>query len=649
MHERATIPVLVVGQTPPPITGQAEMIKHLVEGEYEQVDMHHVRMSFSHDTASIGRFQSHKLLHLWQIVSRVLRARYHHHCRILCYPPAGQSRNAVYRDIMILLLVRPFFLHTVFYFHAGGVSELVKRLPPLVRALARHAYRKPTCSIRTSALNPDDGAFFGSAMSDVVANAVPDAAASFTPRPPPAARSSPGRPRLLFMGILYESKGVLVLLEACAALAERGLDIDLVLAGAWGSDAFREQALAFVETNGLSERVHFAGVLRDEAKWQAFHDADIFCFPSHFESETFGLVVLEAMQFGLPVIATRWRGIPSLVDDEKTGILIPIRDSNALANAIQRLVADPVEAMEMGGQGREAFCRFHDLTAYRRAMERVFVTVDRQGRSAAPPAPANPARCMLGNTAATSHDIPQFLAETRRLLSDPGLQPRTLLCLNAHIYNVAERDPALRATLNAARVVAPDGISIVWAARVFGTRGRRRCNMTEAFRAFLTDPDVPDSSAVLIGCTEDEVAGAADHIAAHATHCHVTAALSGFMTDDEYRRRLAELDPADLVLVGAGTPRSEQLADLVTRVWPRVVVWHIGAGTIRMLAGTVREAPRWMRRAGIQWLHRLFLEPHRMWRRYVLGNPVFVWRILRARFAAVRRTDPDRAEQNGGR
>jgi N-acetylglucosaminyldiphosphoundecaprenol N-acetyl-beta-D-mannosaminyltransferase len=80
-----------------------------------------------------------------------------------------------------------------------------------------------------------------------------------------------------------------------------------------------------------------------------------------------------------------------------------------------------------------------------------------------------------------------------------------------------------------------------------------------------------------------------------------------------------------------GTPKSERVLHLASKLCPKAIIWHIGGGTVRFYAGTLKEAPAWMRRSGLQWMHRLALEPRRMWKRYVLGNPLFVWRILTAR------------------
>jgi len=202
--------------------------------------------------------------------------------------------------------------------------------------------------------------------------------------------------------------------------------------------------------------------------------------------------------------------------------------------------------------------------------------------------------------------------------------------VNAHIYNLCWTDPSLRTLINQSDVIVADGMAIVWAARLFGFRIPERCNMTDLFRAYLSDSGAPSSTAILIGGGEDEVKRAAETIQHDGPHLRITATFSGFLSIEEYACRVAEVPAADFILLGMGTPKSERVAELLHRKFPSAIIWHIGGGTVMFFAGSLKEAPAWMRKTGLQWLHRLCLEPRRMWRRYVVGNPLFVWRICRS-------------------
>lgn len=356
--------VLVVGQTPPPFGGQAVMIEQLLQGGLEGVELHHVRMAFSDEMDEIGRFRLAKLGHLAGLVARIAWARIRHRTPVLYYPPAGPNRLPLWRDLVVLLATRWLFRRTVFHFHAGGLTDWLPELTPAERLLAWLAYGAPDCAIRPSALDPPDGERLGARADRVIPHGIPDVRGSY-PSPP---RTAGAPPRILFAGVLCESKGVGVLLEAAVRLQARGVDFELDLMGRFGSPEFEAWTKDFLARKQLDARVRLLGVLTGADKWRAYAEADLFCLPSFFESESFGLVALEAMQFGLPVVATRWRGLPSLVADGESGRLVPIRDDGALADALTDLLRDADLRRRMGERGRARFERDFSLATWRERM-----------------------------------------------------------------------------------------------------------------------------------------------------------------------------------------------------------------------------------------------------------------------------------------
>lgn len=236
---------------------------------------------------------------------------------------------------------------------------------------------------------------------------------------------------------------------------------------------------------------------------------------------------------------------------------------------------------------------------------------------------------VLGGLRCSTTTIDELLAEVRdRLAGHTPPDPLTVLCVNAHVFNLAWESPHLHAQLNAADVLALDGMSVVWAARRRGATTATRCNMTDAFRAFLTDETLPPTRTLLIGLDAAACARAAAAIEQQRPHLQVVAALDGYRSDADYLAAVAQHGP-ELVLVGCGTPRSEDLVHAVAAAEGVRVVWHVGGGTLKFLAGDDVEAPAWMRTSGLQWVHRLGRDPRAMWRRYLLGNPRFAWRVSR--------------------
>jgi len=162
-------------------------------------------------------------------------------------------------------------------------------------------------------------------------------------------------------------KGLPHLLRATAMLRDRGVDIDVVLAGEGPSQRRLEQ---LTRQLGLEDRVRFPGWLQHNSLPGLLQQYDIFTMPS--TKEGFGVSAVEASAMELPVVASRVHGIPDVVIDGETGILVPPADERALAAAIERLVRDAELRRRMGCAGRafvERNYRWQDNTAL---MERLY-------------------------------------------------------------------------------------------------------------------------------------------------------------------------------------------------------------------------------------------------------------------------------------
>ena len=361
--------VLVVGQTPPPYHGQAMMTQRLLDVAFEKIKLYHVRMAFSKSVASVGTFEPGKLLHMIAVVRKIIFYRFRYRIGTLYYMPAGPNLTPVLRDIFILALTRPLFKETVFHFRAAGLSEFIETRRGLLKRLARWVYRSPDVAIHLSARNPDDGGYFGANRKVVVHNGLEDAARPYLP----IHRTAATPVRILFVGVLCASKGVLTLLEAAAILRKEKAPIQISMIGDFVSSEFQEQAETYCRTHHLQHLVAFAGVKQGDAKWQYFREADIFCFPSYYESESFGNVAVEAMMFSLPVVATRWRGIPDIVEDGKTGLLVPVKNPEATATALRQLIERPDERLKMGEAGRAKYVARYQLSSFINHMEDALV------------------------------------------------------------------------------------------------------------------------------------------------------------------------------------------------------------------------------------------------------------------------------------
>lgn len=178
----------------------------------------------------------------------------------------------------------------------------------------------------------------------------------YTPLPDPRPEDPPfGRtlgldgPYLLFVGRLASNKGLIPLVRAFATLAKHDPTANLVLVGEDGG--MRTAVGSEVARLGLTAKVRLTGFLADDRRLAAaFRGARLFVLPSEYES--FGLVLLEALAQGTPVVASRVGGIPEFVPDGAAGRLVPPGDPDALARAFLELWEDEAVRVRWGTYGR---------------------------------------------------------------------------------------------------------------------------------------------------------------------------------------------------------------------------------------------------------------------------------------------------------
>jgi glycosyltransferase involved in cell wall biosynthesis len=171
---------------------------------------------------------------------------------------------------------------------------------------------------------------------------------------------------------MVREKGVFVLLEAANKIAKQRNDIRFMFMGTWFRAEEEVSARQFVKDHQLDSQVTFLGPVSNESKWQTLVDADIFAFPTFYYYETMGSVLLEAMQAGLAIVATRRATIPEVVHEGVQGLLVNEQDPDDLADKILKLADDPALRARMGAAGRQRFDDFYTHEHYGRRMGNVF-------------------------------------------------------------------------------------------------------------------------------------------------------------------------------------------------------------------------------------------------------------------------------------
>ncbi|MBM2810413.1 MAG: glycosyl transferase group 1 [Chloroflexi bacterium] len=170
---------------------------------------------------------------------------------------------------------------------------------------------------------------------------------------PPLPGLGDGRPTVLFVGRLEKRKGLSYLLRSWSNVRREFPDARLVVVGGGGG---LKHYRAFVDTRG-SDDIVFAGQVADEDLPRYYQAADVFCAPSTGQ-ESFGIVLLEAMAAGKPIVSTNIPGYQEVVTHGKEGLLVPAKDPGALGSALIHLLAHPDMHQQFGARGREKAKQF---------------------------------------------------------------------------------------------------------------------------------------------------------------------------------------------------------------------------------------------------------------------------------------------------
>jgi len=178
-----------------------------------------------------------------------------------------------------------------------------------------------------------------------------------------------GPVRVLAVGRLVGGKGFALLLDALHALVGRGHDVALTVVGDGPS---RKHLHAQAARLGLGDRVEWVGALGQDEIRAAYARADVFCLPSFAEGVP--VVLMEAMAMAVPVVATRIAGIPELIEDGASGLLVTPARSDELADAIGRLVDDPALRARLGAAGRRAVVEGYDIGRWTAVLREILAT-----------------------------------------------------------------------------------------------------------------------------------------------------------------------------------------------------------------------------------------------------------------------------------
>ena len=354
--------ILIVGQFPPPFHGSNVMAKLTVSAlKKNGYKVIFVDKSFAKSIDTIGKPSLRKILRIPVLAIKLIVACLFR-CPEICIYFLACGKSAFLIDALLLLLVR--FCRVPYILRFGGKGFYKLQSENFVW----HFLVSYTLS------NALGGIVLGEKIKKDVNLFIADERLVYVPngiknRCNYSQNNRKNFIQVLFLSNLHPKKGPLDVLKAANIIVQNNPNIRFVLAGADSSQKFTKLLKLYVIKNGLDKYISMPGPVYGEEKDKLFKASDIFVFPSYYERETFGIVNIEAMSWGLPVISSTEGAIPEIVQNGVTGFIVNSKAPKEIADRIITLVNNPDLRKKMGMKGKEVFRSKYTIEAYARNLD----------------------------------------------------------------------------------------------------------------------------------------------------------------------------------------------------------------------------------------------------------------------------------------
>lgn len=360
--------ILFIMHMPPPVHGAAMVGQYihdskLINGEF---DCHYINLTTAKNLQDIGKVGMRKLIDFFKLLRKI-----RHEVKVvkpqLVYVTPNACGGAFYKDFVVVQMLKRLGCQVVVHYHNKGVATHQDKW--FDDALYKRFFKDIKVILLSECLYDDVKKYVKRDDVFVCGNGIPSAAIeSFVSASSVMASPEDKVPHLLFLSNLLISKGVVVLLDSLKVLKEKSCRFVCDFVGGETVEMDAAMFQAEVVKRGLEGMVVYHGRKYGKDKEAFLNGADIFVFPTFYHNECFPLVLLEAMEHGVACISTTEGGIPGIVDDGKTGFLVPKHDVAVLADKILLLLNDSVLRSNMGKAGREKFEKEFTLEVFENRM-----------------------------------------------------------------------------------------------------------------------------------------------------------------------------------------------------------------------------------------------------------------------------------------
>ena len=357
--------ILFILHIPPPVHGSSIVGAYIKDSAAinDIFDCRFINLGTSKSIDEIGGNAVKKVIRYFSIILHVIKQLIFFKPDI-CYFAITAKGIGFYKDAQIALMIKMFRVKIIYHLHNKGVSLCQNKQPDDI--LYRLIFKKSNIILLSKHLYFDIQKYVPEKNVYYCNNGVHQLSDK-------TAKQNSKTVNFLFLSNLIESKGVYILLDACKILKKRNYNFRCNIVGAETKGISFNSFAKEVENRNLSDMVHLHGPKYGEEKMYFFNTADIFVFPTY--NDCFPLVLIEAIQHGLPVVSTMEGGIPDIIVNGENGFLCNPHDVRDVAEKLENLVSDEGLRRKMGEKGVLHYMKNFTFKVFEKKMVNILSSV----------------------------------------------------------------------------------------------------------------------------------------------------------------------------------------------------------------------------------------------------------------------------------
>jgi glycosyltransferase involved in cell wall biosynthesis len=350
--------ILVFATAPPPFHGASIAIKHLTDSVLKDIyTLQHINPRYSKNVNELDRFDITKIFLFFKYQFLLIIRLIFYHPEIVIFSPAFNYISFLKDSVPLFITEIIFRRKCIVWIHGNGLKVLYDNSGNLfkkyIRTLFSHSYK--IIPVAMGLCKQNYNFFVTDDKITILNNGIPD-------RNKLSVIKNTNNIQVLYFSNMIVEKGWKVLFEAATEICSEISNVNFVFAGAENGNI--DEIIDVFSNSKFIDRIKYIGPKYDDEKEIIFKESDIFCFPTFYPLETFGIVNIEAMMYSLPIITSCFGGIPEIVIDEKSGYLLKSVDVISLKEKLLILISNPELRKKMGEFNRNRYDEYYTLVVF---------------------------------------------------------------------------------------------------------------------------------------------------------------------------------------------------------------------------------------------------------------------------------------------